>query len=1758
MLAVLSVLFITLVSLPQTAMAKAWKAYVVEDDTTLTFYYDAKWGTRSGTTYDIDAKQADDPKCPAWAGSSTTTTTTPNVRITKVVFDSSFKAYKPTSTERWFFKCTKVVSFEGIENLCTDQVTDMSLMFYGCESLKTIDVSYFNTANVKEMEHMFAECYKLTTIYCDEDWNDRTNRGGLMFNRCYSLKGIARYQDKSDKLNLNMANAATGYFTSKAYVVVNDGTLTFYYGTDRTTCTGSKYGIYQTWPIEGLEDCPIWTIQYDIKKVVFDKSFQVFKPTTTENWFSGFRNLSSILALDYLCTDRVTTMNGMFRDCRSLPYINMVKFNTSNVTDMSAMFYGCSSLEMLTVSKFDVSKVTNMSEMFYGCTALHSIFCNDDWNSGTVTNSTNMFYHCTKLNAAYDASKVDLSMANPTTGYFRNTLYVLYKDNTLTFCNDDSKVWREIDGKAYFFDENLPYTESPAWLEVEKDNVTKVVFEKSFKTVRPTNMMRWFYGFKNLTTIEGIENLCTDSVDCMLSTFSGCSSLTSIDLSHFNTKNVNVMQGMFAGCSALTTLDVSNFDMSKMIRTESMFQNCTALTTIYSSDDWNSSTLENSFLMFENCPKLKGADAYNANNTGASMANPTTGYFTAKTYVEYKDNTLTFYCDTKRASRSGTVYVLDENLPDAKSPAWLKEQKNVTKVVFDSSFKYSRPTTMSRWFYGFENLTTIEGMENLCTDSVVNMAYTFSGCSSLTSIDLSHFNTENVIVMAYMFEGCIALTTLDVSSFDMSKMINMESMFHECTALTTIYCNEDWDICSSTWEDGTGMFLFCTKLKGAVEYNEFYTGSSMANPTTGYFTKTAYVVENNGTLTFYCDTKRASRPGTSYSIHDRNVDLNYPAWAGDVSDVNERITKVVFDSSFKNYKPTSTERWFSYCTKIKTIEGIENLITDEVTDMSRMFSGCSALTSINMSNFNTENVTTMREMFSDCKALTSLDLSSFNTANVTDMNAMFFDCAALTKLDVSTFNTAKVTDMEYMFARCSALTIIFCDNNWNSGTVTYSDYMFNGCTRLKGAVEYDASKVDVSMANPTTGYFRKIGEITPVAYVVEYDSTLTFYYDSKKYTRIGYIYDINQKKDASVPIWAGKDIITKVVFDSSFKEYRPTTTASWFYSCKNLETVEGIEYLNTEEVTDMSRMFAGCNALTALDVSKFNTANVTNMSGMFTECIALTTLDLTSFNTANVTDMSGMFARSALTTLDLTSFNTAKVTDMSEMFAFCDKLTSLDLSKFNTANVTDMTSMFWACEALTTIYCNDDWTKGVVTESGSMFADCTNLMGAVAYDENNADVSMANPTTGYFTSKVYAVEDGSTLTFYYDENRKIHTGTVYDINAKRSENTNIPAWAGYNSAKTSITKVVFDSSFKEYKPTDTKYWFNYLTKLKTIEGIENLNTEQVTSMSYMFFGCESLTSLDVSHFNTANVTMMSFMFNGCQSLTSLDVSNFNTANVDMMTNMFGYCSALTSLDLSNFNTAKVTDTRYMFIKCSALTTIYCNDDWKSDKVTRPFDMFKGCTNLKGAVAYDATKVDVSMANPTTGYFTIRLRGKIGKGGYATFAVGDVQGTMSGNVEIFTATRNDGKVVLTSRTDYNLPVGGCVMLKGTPGETFIFTGNASAVPEAMPEGQVLTGGSNPYTVNASDDIFALATIDGNSAFYRVNTGVVIPAHKAYLVLTEAGAKSLTMVEMGDETTAIDSVTDSQEQSSAIYNLAGQRVEKMQRGIYIVNGKKVLKK
>ena len=103
-----------------------------------------------------------------------------------------------------------------------------------------------------------------------------------------------------------------------------------------------------------------------------------------------------------------------------------------------------------------------------------------------------------------------------------------------------------------------------------------------------------------------------------------------------------------------------------------------------------------------------------------------------------------------------------------------------------------------------------------------------------------------------------------------------------------------------------------------------------------------------------------------------------------------------------------------------------------------------------------------------------------------------------------------------------------------------------------------------------------------------------------------------------------------------------------------------------------------------------------------------------------------------LTSLDLSNFNTENVQYMSSMFYECKNLTSLDLSNFKTKNVKDMSEMFYECNSLQTIYCNNTWTCAL---SNEMFYNCTSLKGAVRYNANKEDVSMANPNTGYFTKK---------------------------------------------------------------------------------------------------------------------------------------------------------------------------------------------------------------------------------------------------------------------------------------------------------------------------------------------------------------------------------------------------------------------------------------
>ena len=162
--------------------------------------------------------------------------------------------------------------------------------------------------------------------------------------------------------------------------------------------------------------------------------------------------------------------------------------------------------------------------------------------------------------------------------------------------------------------------------------------------------------------------------------------------------------------------------------------------------------------------------------------------------------------------------------------------------------------------------------------------------------------------------------------------------------------------------------------------------------------------------------------------------------------------------------------------------------------------------------------------------------------------------------------------------------------------------------------------------------------------------------------------------------------------------------------------------------------------------------------------------------------------------------------------------------------------------------------------------------------------------------------DKSTLTFYYDDQRATRTGKSWGIKETKKEggyngDYTIPAWAGaWDVADSTTTRVVFDASFRNFRPTTTAWWFLNYRALKQIEGLEYLNTSEVKEMGGMFWECTGLTSLNLKNFNTQNVKGMGGMFYGCSDLTSLDVSHFNTQNVTDMASIFRGCSGLTSLD----------------------------------------------------------------------------------------------------------------------------------------------------------------------------------------------------------------------------------------------------------------------
>ncbi len=614
-------------------------------------------------------------------------------------------------------------------------------------------------------------------------------------------------------------------------------------------------------------------------------------------------------------------------------------------------------------------------------------------------------------------------------------------------------------------------------------------------------------------------------------------------------------------------------------------------------------------------------------------------------------------------------------------------------------------------------------------DNVFDTDYTRFNCDNLPNWDCSQlkkvifdssFANARPTSTSFWFAYAYSLTEIvDLKYFNTSEVTNMWFMFGNCRSLTSLDLSH-FDTSKVTRM--SEMFCKCSSLK-SLDLSGFNTS---------------------------------------------NVKLIYSMF------VDCESLESVDVSHFDTGNVTRMDLMFFNCRSLTSLD-VSNFNTDKVEDMRAMFCGCSNLTRLDVSNFNTEKISDMSDMFGHCKKLTKLDVSHLNTSNVTNMASMFSFCESLRELDLSSFDTGKVTDMSYMFSDCDILESIYVSDKWTIANVTSGDGIFSYCDRLVGGMGtaiFECEQTDITYARidggeDAPGYLTDIADriVGDQGYAV-FDSeagTLTFKYGEMPdglnvfrtdYTRYSTFEPYNP------PYWDCEQI-KKVIFDPSFANARPKSTASWFFQANMLSEIVGIEYLNTSEVT--------------------------NMSNMFDNCRSLTSLDLNTFDTGNVTDMNGMFWYSGINKINVRHFDTRNVVNMRCMFCGCEGLTSLDLGSFDTGNVTNMESMFSSCKNLETIYAGDKWSTASVTEGEYVFYNCENLVGGMgtAYKDayilyENTDgytfarIDGGEDAPGYFTKKpdpqVVKISDAKQVAYYSDkdldfsdmEKLKAYVATGYD------------------------------------------------------------------------------------------------------------------------------------------------------------------------------------------------------------------------------------------------------------------------------------------------------------------------------------------------------------------------------------------------------------
>ena len=1171
----------------------------------------------------------------------------------------------PTDSSNLFAKYTNCTEINGLENLNTSSVRNMEEIFANLENITTISTENLDTTNVSNMQGMFMGCTNIENLKISSSSNLMNMQG--MFDACSSLKTL-------DLSNFNTSNVdKMGYSfmnTSSLEVLVLGEKFDVLNGTSMFEGSNPSMKIIaqSEEPIELGNSTKLETLTSAILYVPNETSETAYESATNyANVFSGDKDTAE----DVSRIRPILEMNG-----DSIVYAPI----NSNYEDAGVLVAGFTDSESGEYTKYGYTLTTTGLQVDTTTVGTYEVtYTLTDANSNEIATATRTvevaILGTSKLMeregysyvsgqgevwfalGAYRANKTEYtadkiakiiittkvpqnSSANWDVSYANDGSIKAYMVPNVV---DSSKYDMHIVTSTFI---ELPEDSKAMFAEYE--NLTSIEGFSLIDGSKAKDMSFMFDENRSLTTLDlsGFETTSATDMECM---FQNCNVLGTINLSSFDTSNVTDMNRMFYGCKALSTLDLSSFNTASVTDMEAMFYECEKVTSIILDDSFNTGNVTNMEHMFSKCYSLASVDV--------------SGFNTSKvTYM----NCMFQACENLaeiNVSNFDTAKVTDMNR--------MFYGCKVVNTLDLSSFNTASVTDMEAMFYECISLETLD-VSSFNTSNVTNMSYMFYDCNNATNIVLgANFNTSNVTNMEFMFSFCNALTTLDVSKFDTSKVTNMNCMFQLCESLTTLNVS-NFDTSNVTTMEN--MFALSTNIQ-ALDVSKWNTSNvtnmkqmfagieKIETLDLGNFDTSK--VEDNEKMFLNCYELKSVLIGENFNKLDgKNMFGNdyelesiimekAASTSGDVTaTVGINLYNMgIFNSITKFYVPNE-ESVIAYVEAWSKTN--REISTNNIIPILKLV-GSSSVKVRQNTQYTDKGVT----------------VAGFTNEERENYSIYGYEVTTIGNVDTSILGTHTI---EYILSRPTGTEVMRVARTVEVIASTGKPILMERGNDIDYVIGYERD-------GAWQGWWGTINSITLLDTNIVPDNAINSW-------------DVSYFEDGSVMAWIveSEDSTTPydlyIGGDGGIKA--PSNSSNLFATGEFPATraINNLDILDTSDVTNMSRMFygdpEGNGALEGtLDVDSWDTSKVTDMSFMFYRQVYLTDLNISSWDTSNVTDMSYMFSNCwELTNLDVSNFNTSNVTNMQEMFGGCTNLKTLDLSSWNTSNVTNMNYMFSDVESI--------------------------------------------------------------------------------------------------------------------------------------------------------------------------------------------------------------------------------------------------------------------------------------------------------------------------------------------------------------------------------------------------------------------------------------------------------------------------------------------